>query len=122
VGVPIRLDERLDLRHRADDAREPGPDPAGERLEALRRAGAEHEVVRRRPQRAGRDLAAVLREPELVLEVEPRAVAQRPREAEDQIVAGLVVEQERAGALEPVRGIRHVDHVHGRSLSCLGNA
>ena len=72
---------------------------ARERLERRLAAVAEDEVVRRRPQRRADDRAPVLDEPQLVLGVEAGFVAQRPGEAEDQVVPRLVREQRR-GALE----------------------
>jgi hypothetical protein len=110
------------LGHRADDARHLGQ-RVGERDERARRGRPrQHEPERGRAQRRADDCAAMLDEPELVLAIERRLVAQRPGEPEDQVVPRLVGEQQRPGSPEPVRRVRSLDDLHERSLLCIGNA
>ena len=84
---------------------------ARERLQRRLAAVAEHEVVRRRPQRGADDRARVLDEPQLVLGIEAGLVTERPGEAEDQIVARLVGEQLRR-PLEELRDVGRLDNLH----------
>jgi hypothetical protein len=114
-------DEVVDLGHGADGSGDHAADLACERLECRVAAVADHEVVRRRPQCRTDHRAPVLDEPELVLGVERRIVAQGAGDAEDQVVPRLVGE-ERPGALQEVARVPCLDDVHAESLDCLGNA
>ena len=67
------------------------------------RAG-EDEVVRQRPEGGGDGSAAVLDDQEIERLVDRGMVAQRARETEDEVVAGLVVEQERLREPEELLG------------------
>jgi hypothetical protein len=79
------------LRHGGDDARE-----IVERGGELRQRGTvapgQHEPVGRRPEGRRDDAASGFDRPESVVGIEARLVAQRPGEAEDQVVPRLVGE------------------------------
>jgi hypothetical protein len=92
--------EALDLRQRADDAGEVLVEDGRERL----RLAGHDQVQRSRPKRGADDGRAVAGHPQARVRVPPRLVAQRRREAEHQVVARLVREQERPrDGEEPLR-------------------
>ena len=108
-----RAREGLGLGKRAGHARQRRPDRRREGLERPLVAGTgEDEVLRRRSQRRAGDVASIDDEPELVLVVEVRALPQRPRDAEDQVVPRLVGEQQRLRSLEELGGVGGLDDLH----------
>ena len=94
---------------------------ARERVQPGRGAVAEDEVVRRRPQRDRHRLARLLDEPELVLGVQARVVADYSGEAEDEVVARLVGQQ-RQRPLEPCPRLLDLDDLQEASVHCIGDA
>ena len=112
----------MSLRHGGDDAGHVRQS-RGQRFERAGRGGLrENEAVGRGAQCRADHRTVVLDEPELVLGIELRPVAQRPCEPEDEVVPRLVGKQQRPCPFEPRRRVRSLDDLHRRTLSCLGNA
>src|SRR5205807_2682145 len=85
------------------------------------RAG-EDQVVRRSPQRGGRNLAAVPDDPEAPERVDLGSPADRAGDAEDEVVPRLVSEQERLGLLEEGRCMGEPHSLHASSPPDPGTA
>ena len=76
----------------------------------------EHEVVGRGLQGGGHDGTGTFDRPEPVLGVDGRVADQGAGEAEDQVVAGLVREQERPDGVEPRRRVVGTPDLHRAML------
>ncbi len=105
--------ERLDLGHGSDRSGQLVVEPGGQRLERVLVA-RDDEVVRRRLQGCPHDRLAVDHEPEPLFGVRLWMIAQRAGDAEHEVVARFVREQERGGLLEEVRGVGDRPNLHVR--------
>ena len=107
----------MSLRHGRDDAGHVRQS-RGQRLERAGHGGLrENEAVGRGAQCGADHRIVVFDEPELVLGIELRPVAQRPCEPEDEVVPRLVGEQQRPRPPEPRRRVGSLDDLHGMNLT-----